>query len=259
MISIIMASYKRPHLLRLSLSAILRFKPLMDYEIIVLNDGIIDKTESICNLFRDKLNIKYLFTGQRNLQGELKPRVAGFALNIGIKQAQGHIVILMCPETLILNNAINTMVKKTEERYDVMTIPNCFFFDEIGIETNRLVSLSNYKLQTVNVNIETFESAEATMPFLMALHKNHLLEIGGYDEDFIGYAGEDNDLIERLIDKGLSYLKAEAFAVHLYHGPHCDGQMHPENPAWVYNWNLFQNKLGIIERNVGREWGKLDG
>ena len=80
-----------------------------------------------------------------------------------------------------------------------------------------------------------------------------------YDEDFTGYAGDDNDFCERLIAKGLTYVRVAGQVVHLFHEGSNDGQMHENNPDWVYNWNLLKGRRGIIVRNVGREWGKIDG
>ena len=59
-VSILLPSFKRPELLNLGLASLLHFKPTIDFEIIVLNDGIIDETENICKQYKESLNIRYI-------------------------------------------------------------------------------------------------------------------------------------------------------------------------------------------------------
>jgi hypothetical protein len=54
----------------------------------------------------------------------------------------------------------------------------------------------------------------------------------------------------------MKYGKLPAKIMHLYHGVRCDAQMHPENPKWVYNYELFLARKDQRIRNIGREWGK---
>jgi GT2 family glycosyltransferase len=219
----------------------------------------------VCDQFREKgLNIKYIFSGQRNLDGVIKSRVSGFALNIGIKQSTGDIIVLSCPEIYHLNNALDTIVRTLIPNPKSMVIPDLLYFDKTSEVTNYLVGLNNDQLK--NPVIDTtklvggdYGRCHVEMNFLMAIYKNEIIEMGGFDEDFTGYAGEDNDFIERLKLKGLLHFRTPASAVHLYHGGHGDGNTHYENPAWVHNWNLLQSRRGTLIRNVGREWGRVNG
>jgi len=259
--SILLPAFKRPHLLNLGLASLQHFKPVVDYEILVLNDGVEDDTEYVCKKYEDSLNIKYIFTGQRNLDGNIKKRVPGFALNIGIKQAQGDAIILSCPEMYHLNNSIDMISKTLEQNQKCMVIPNFVYFDQSNIVTQNLLKQAAFD---TNVNTSllqggNFGSCHCEMPYVFGLMKKELTNIGGYDEDFIGYAGEDCDLIERLKLNGLTYKKVEAEAIHLYHEGTNDGGYHWNNPDWLINWNLLQERKGIIVRNIGKEWGTIDG
>lgn len=262
-VSILLASYKRPTLLNLGLQSILQFKPSFDFEILVMNDGIPDGTEEVCNKFKNELNINYFFTGQRNLNG-IKKRGPAFALNIGIKQASGDIIILSCPEVYHLNKATDIVVNALIQHPMSMVIPQVVLFDQANVFTTQLTKRLNGEATTELLKLDTlvggaYGGGHAGMPFFMAMYKKHLTEIGGYDEDFTGYAGEDNDLIERLQCKGLSHFRTEAQVVHLYHEGANNGLCHWENPAWCFNYKLFMERKGILVRNVGREWGILDG
>ncbi len=95
------------------------------------------------------------------------------------------------------------------------------------------------------------------MPFFMGMWRREFVSIGGYDEDFTGYAGEDNDLVNRLLQNRCRYLRVPAEILHLYHENACDAQTHYENPDWVYNKKMYDARFGQIVRNEGREWGTI--
>lgn len=91
----------------------------------------------------------------------------------------------------------------------------------------------------------------------MALHRSQFIEIGGYDEDLVGIAYDDRDLIDRLLGNGCHYCPTDAATAHLYH-PRAKGYYVGEGPLeWDYNKNLFFSRIGKIVRNEGKEWGKL--
>jgi len=263
-ISIILSSYKRPHLLRLGLSSMVRFRPnIAEHEILVLNDGIPDETENVCKYYSDKLNIRYIFTGKRNLDGIMKKRVSGHTLNIGIKRATGDIIILSNPEIYHLNNAVDILIHYLIHAPKSMVIPNFIYFDRIGTVTSELNALNDEQLMYPYIKTDLlvgglFGEGHCAMPYLMAIYRHEIMTIGGYDEDFTGYAGEDNDFVDRLKLNGVKHLRTPAMAIHLYHEGTGDGSAHWDNPAWVHNYTLLQNRRGILVRNVGREWGKLD-
>ena len=102
--SILITSFMRPHLLRWNLFSLAMQEIGFDFETIVLNDGIPDETEALCREYQDVLNLKYVFTGQRNQGGELLYRVPGFAINIGARIASGDILIISCAEMFHINN-----------------------------------------------------------------------------------------------------------------------------------------------------------
>ena len=259
-ISLIMGSWKRAKLLELGLWSLTRQKINYDLEIIVCNDYLPDETEKVCKQYSDKLNIKYVFTGKRNLNGT-KWRSAGYALNIGVKQSTGDIIILTCPEIVHLNNTINLTTKPLLNNKNIMTIGNCVYFDDTGntiefIQKTRTLDFSEDLLKEIQSDPECKMAVQ--MPYCMGLWKQHYLDIRGYDEDFSGYACEDNDFINRLKLKGLTYHKTEAKVIHLFHGNRCDSKIHWDNPMWAKNYNLFLERKNKIIRNEDRNWGKLE-
>jgi glycosyltransferase involved in cell wall biosynthesis len=264
MVTLLLASFNRPHLLKLGLSSITKFEYPFNLEVIVLNDGLEDETESVCEYYKNKKSnivIKYIFTGQRN-KGGAKKRVPGFALNIGVKQSKHDIIVLSSPEVYHLNNALGGIVPILEQNPLSMVIPKIVYFDQTAETTNYLLALDDSQLLTPVIDTNKlrgglFGECHGEMPYLMAFYKKEFTEIGGYDEDFLGYAGDDSDLIGRFKQKGLVYFKTLAAIVHLWHPGTNDGGFHWGDSAWVYNWNLLNSRKGDIIRNRNREWGQL--
>ena len=258
-VSIVMGSWKRPKLLDLGLWSLTQQTINHDLEIVVCNDYLPDGTEEVCKKYQNKLNIKYVFTGKRNETG-IKWRSAGYALNIGVKQSTGDILILSCPEIVHLNNTIDLIVAPLINSKNIMSIGTSVFFDDTGntiefLQKNKTLDLPKQLRIEIQKDVECKMAVQ--MPYLMGIMKQEFIDIGGYDEDFSGYACEDNDFVGRLKTKGLQYLRSNAEIVHLYHGKRCDSKVHWDNPLWKKNYNLFLNRKNIIVRNKGRQWGIL--
>lgn len=253
-VSIIITTYKRTHLLRWGLYSLSLQTMPYDFETIVVNDGIHDETEEICKEFKEKLNLKYIFTGHRNLEGDPVWRVPGFAINIGVKQSSGDILVICCAEMFHINNTIEKLTQPILDNPKLLGIP--MGKDDRDGALLECIDKSNGLFDEVTYN--HCVNLYTKMPFLMALHRSQFLEIGGYDEDFVGIAYDDRDIIDRLLRNGCSYSQTDAKAVHLYH-TRAQGYYEGEGPPeWEYNKDLFFSRVGKIVRNEGKAWGALD-
>jgi len=250
-VSIIITTFQRTHLLRWGLYSLSLQTMPFEFETIVVNDGLQDETEEICNEFKEKLNLKYIFTGQRNLNGNLVWRVPGFAINIGVKQSSGDILVMCCAEMLHVNDTIARLTAPILANSKLLGIP-------IGKDDRDGALLECINKHDGIFDLATYNNCidlTTTMPFLMALHRSQFMKIGGYDEDFVGIAYDDRDFIDRLLRDGCNYCQTDASTVHLYH-PRADGYYEGGGPPeWDYNKNLFFSRMGKIVRNEGREWG----
>lgn len=252
-VSIIIPSYKRYNLLKWDLLSLSKQEIPFDFETVILNDGILDETEQLCLQYKDKLNIKYFFTGQRNIGGQLIWRIPGFAINIGVKKSEGDVILICCAEMFHVNNTIKLIadVYDSPNSDKILAIPkakddNGRFLQHLEI-TNGNFSIGEYNCQPPLLNVK--------FPFFMAMKKKEFVDIGGYDEDFTGMDYDDNDLVERLVGNGCSYTETEALAIHLWHQRRSCAQ---ETMIKVkHNEDLYLNRKGIIIRNVEKEWGVL--
>lgn len=256
-VSIIIPTFQRPDLLDLGLWSISKQKINEKYEIIVVNDGTEDLTQTVCQQY-DNLNIKYIFSGKRN-RPKLIWRVPGFAINIGIKQAKGDIIILSNPETFYMGDVINRITETVINNPMQMGVPEEVIMDENGKVLDFLKKNRTMKIPD-ELKISELKYADIVyrrqLPYCMSISRDILIEIGGYDEDFIGYAADDDDIIDRLKRYGARFYASNVKVVHLFHGiPPKDKS---KNPDWIYNRDLYFKRKGIIKRNEGKNWGSND-
>lgn len=251
MVSIIISSFLRPHLLKWGLFSLAQQIIPFQFETLVINDGIDDETAGICQEYQKKLNLKYFFTGQRNQASGIKWRVPGFAVNIGVKQSAGPILILSCAEMFHLNGAIAKLTYPVLENKKRIGIP-LGKDDRSGAFLNRLQENNGrYPEQLINY----LPDLNTKLPFLISVSRDEFLAIGGYDEDFTGVAFDDNDLVDRLCLNGCSYCRTDAKTVHLFHPRYVYAT--GESPEWRFNRDLYLAGKNKIIRNENREWGKL--
>lgn len=250
-VSIIIPTYKRCHLLKWGLTSLANQNIPFEFEIILLNDGISDETEHLSSQYEKKLNIKYLFTGKRNLNGNMIWRVPGYALNIGVKHSDGDIIIFCCAEMFHLNNTIEliTSVYDSPNSNKILAIPKAKdddggFLNHIEA-SNGVFTMEMYDNQPPLINVK--------FPFFLAMKRKEFMDIGGYDEDFTGTDYDDEDLVTRLVSNGCTHVETEALAIHLWHPRLAMTQ--ERIPRFNHNKNLFEQRQGIVVRNIGREWG----
>ncbi|MEN6324661.1 MAG: glycosyltransferase family A protein [Syntrophomonas sp.] len=254
-ISVIIPTMQRSHLLKWNLYSLSKQIIPWDFETIVLNDGIQDETENICEKHREQLNLKYVFTGQRNLPDNIVWRVPGFAFNIGVKMSQGDILILCDAEMYHLNDTIAKLVAPLIDNPKLLGIP-------VGYNDANSTFLNSLEEHNGNHNIDLNElengypKIDSSLPYLMSISKNEFLAIGGYDEDFTGVAADDDDLVRRLRANGCIHHQTDAQTIHLYHPRIYSGG---GEGRWDFNLKLFRSRMGRIVRNEGREWGKFEG
>lgn len=252
-VSVIIPTYKRTHLLRWGLESLAKQDITCNYEILVLNDGLVDDTEDLVNQYKDRLNIRYLYTGQRHSPGRTIWRCPGFTINIGVKHTDGDVLIFCCAEMFHLNSTIDllSVVYQTPGTDKILAIPQAKDDDSRFLrqleKSSGNFSIADFNAQPPLENVK--------FPFLLAMRRTEFEGIGGYDEDFTGTDYDDSDLIDRMVANGCTHKETNAMTVHLWH-PRL--VMSAERiPRFKHNEDLYFARKGVIIRNVGRNWGVL--
>lgn len=251
-LSIIIPSFKRADLLKYGLQSLTYQKVSSPFEVIVLNDGVADETQKVCDSFKDKLNIRYIFTGHRNIPDPIW-RIPGFAINIGAKLAHGKYMIIMCPEIYLLDNCLQSMIETMRRNPKGIVIT-------AGKDDQDETFLNNVRQDAPKDKLadlyETMPKLNTEFPFFLGVATEEFVRIGGYDEDFIGNCWDDQDIVMRLKQDGCSYITLRSRIVHLYHS-RLRYESAKIKEMWDYNKDVYDRKLGTIKRNVGRMWGSL--
>jgi len=252
LVSILITSYQRSHLLKWNLYSLLHQDIPFPFEVIVLNDGLPDDTENLCRQFNRTLNLKYVFTGQRNQPEKMIYRVPGFALNIGARLSQGDVLIISCAEMFHLNETIRFLTVPV--RINSKLLATSVGMDDQDGSFLKYVNQhkGNFDQTAYNHNLPKLNTR---LPFLMAINRDEFFNIGGYDEDFTGLAFDDNDLVDRLVNNGCELCMTQAQTVHLYHPRYDTGKDQVDD--YIYNKNLYQQRKGKVIRNQGKPWGKI--
>ena len=258
-VSVIIPTYNRKELLTFGLQSLAKQKVPWPYEIIVLNEYYEDGTREICAPYP---NVRYVMTRPTVPPDNLVWRVPGAAINIGAKLAQAKIIIISCPEIYLLEedvlfNIVNPLLTTSK----VMTY--CIGFDDRNgnildfIRRGLPFTLLPDKGRIPSDRKRGIYSLNTLYPFFMGINREKFISIGGYDEDFLGgYCFDDNDFMDRMELSGCTYLLVSGRILHLYHS-----RLNYKLPAirtfYDKNLSLYKARMGIVNRNVGREWGIL--
>jgi GT2 family glycosyltransferase/organic radical activating enzyme len=240
----------------------------LDLEVLVVNDGLHDETENV-TLHSDAvkgLNTRYIHTGHRH---GLYWRCMGFAANVGIRQATGDVVILSNSDIFHLGNTIKAVVQGSIlDPYALSTLHEVYDDDGLLIQALQATPYDEEESRRLRTTVvdrirrsprpQGFWPCNPDVPFCMAIRREHLMKLRGYDEDFIGVASEDCDLLDRLKKLGCHYRYAPkgCEAVHLHHGRKSIEEL-KALPGFHHNVKLRNERKNDLIRNPNREWGKL--
>lgn len=268
-VSIVLTTYNRSNFLYHALGSISRQDLSgLDLEVLVINDGLHDESESVC-LHSDVaqgLNVRYIHSGKRH---GLYWRCMGYAANVGIRQAYGDVVVLTNSDIYHIGDTIRAVVEGCEQEPMALSTVHQVY-DDPGLlidhlrDNEKLEEGSREAIPEVLEQVRRaprpagFWPCNPDVPFCLAVRREHLMRVGGYDEQMIGSASEDCDLLDRLKAIGCRYRYAQpgVEAIHLYHGRRSIKELEAL-PGFWHNLNLRRKRKTGAKRNVGRVWGRL--
>ncbi|MDM8553603.1 galactosyltransferase-related protein [Desulfococcaceae bacterium HSG7] len=162
------------------------------------------------------------------------PYSRSYAFNAGARIAKGTLLILHDNDMLIPYNYAAQLIEKHNQGYEVINLKRYIFYMNQG-NSDKITSFSKIDLrnapETIIQNLEAGGS--------IAITKQAYFNIGGFDESFIGWGGEDNEFWERAQNCSVwpfTYLPL----VHLWHTPQV-GKVNNKNN----NIDLYQELSAI--------------
>lgn len=173
--SVIIPTYNREKILSRAIDSILA-QTFGDFELIIVDDGSIDKTEELVRNYKDE-RIKYVYkeNGGQNS-----------ALNVGLKEARGRFVAFCDSDDTWMPLKLERTYEKYMEDEDVSVV-YCW----TGIERNGQVELARNDYLEGNVYKEVLTQGYLTSPTFLSCKKSCFETIGEFDLKVINCQDDD--------------------------------------------------------------------
>ncbi|MBN1154078.1 glycosyltransferase [candidate division KSB1 bacterium] len=238
--SVIITAYNRPHLLERALISLAHQSVLPD-ELIVSDDGSQEDILSVLKAFKSQFDRSFIYTRQED---------RGFRLarcrNNGIRASRGDYIIFLDQDLIYTKYFIETLmqqrrigrfctsypVRLSEEQtgnIDIDMITNCQFDSIITSKQHRKIKKQflkdrlYYYLKLTGLRAQGAKLRGGAC----GINRADIVRVNGYDENYIGWGNEDDDLAHRLYRSGIIGINVSynEFPIHLYHEPfHDDGK-----------------------------------
>ncbi|HEX3582942.1 MAG TPA: galactosyltransferase-related protein [Thermoanaerobaculia bacterium] len=130
-------------------------------------------------------------------------------LNEGVAEARGEIVILHDGDTLVPARYAAEVLARARDGFEFIDVKRFTFYLHPE-ETKRI-------FDTAIVRPAPAIVTQNGKGVSIAAARRAYLDIGGFDEDFVGWGGEDNDFWDRVHVHGNAYEFGYLPMIHLYH------------------------------------------
>ena len=231
-ISIVITTYNRANQLRKTFESFVTQPAYKDCEVIVIDDGTDAETPTLCKEY----GVEYVHVGRAGVY-----RNPAQPINIGLRRAQGDIIILQNAECKHSNP--NTIELLTSQ----VTDNNVVFALVIDLLENG----EEYGI--------TYCGKLAQRPFFFcgAMKRSWFVKLRGMDEDYPCGGYDDGDFADRLKHEGVKIVYSD---VKVHHQWHPRPKYSDKAARQVYEQKTAAMAAGKITavRNLGREWGALD-
>lgn len=279
--TLLITTFNRGHLLNNTLQRLANLT--IPDEVLIVDDGSTDNTETIVSNFVGKLPVKYIYNHSPNWT------ICSMARNIGVKNAIGDIIITSEPELLFVTDVVKQMLEEREKYPKQIISAGVIYHAQTntafhpGLITDPLAALKDeivedYIVQPRSYNQSGYvKTINMQATFAALYEKEWLLDVGGWDEGFEGAWGwDDIELCTRLRINGINqHICPEIEALHQWHPhlpPHLQGQASAINEKHMASKKLnevekdifAQKEAGTYKKtdprlvaNKGKEWGVI--
>lgn len=267
-ISVIITTYNKGHLIEKSLATLFSQRLPEDFELVIIDDGSTDDTIERVKRFPFPIHGKQL---KYRYLPYPEPRISCIPRNVGIREATGDIIIFTEPECLHVGDTINELLHKMH-RYPNNTILASQVWTTQRLIAEKIQDLTPQEIlahpyaqmssgDMVNTKAPNNDwaitgDAQCQGGYLFAVRRDWLMEIGGFNERFIGHGFDDLDLFNRLKLRDHEVLGFSDIAViHQWH----DKTFYPYDVVEAMEKNkLMSQKMtdrGKYKVNVAKMWG----
>lgn len=190
-------------------------------------------------LIQDELPdwVRYIHTP---LPDKDMPYSRSWAFNVAAKEAKSDCLIFHDNDMLVPAIYAKDILNYHQQGYDFINLKRFIFYLNKG-SSKKHAEIGDFsgksEVEAIVQNLEAGGSFGAS--------RQAFFEIGGFDEAFIGWGGEDNEFWERANTRKI-YPYGYQPIMHLWHKPQPDKIVDEENSAKALFWNL--NKFPVEER-----------
>ncbi|WP_040949677.1 glycosyltransferase family 2 protein [Gorillibacterium massiliense] len=228
--SIVIPTYNNKRLLANTLEA-LNYQTGFDpgsYEVLVVDDGSDDETEAFIRDIPSAYAFTYLYIPRSANSCRARVRNAGW------KQAKGRFILFLDSDIVVAPDYLADLDRYFQRNPDLLVCSFRYMLREtINQDELRSGELFRRNFQTLeylearhfDCMVSGFNVAALKIPWQfvfscsMALSREHLNELGGFDEGYMGWGMEDTDIGYRAHHMGLPIVCHMGMtALHQFHG-----------------------------------------
>ncbi|WP_027849713.1 glycosyltransferase family 2 protein [Marinospirillum minutulum] len=256
-ISLVITTYNWAEALAVVLDSVINQTVLPD-EVIIADDGSAEPTWKLIKEYKKKLPIPLIHSWQED-----KGFRAAMSRNRAFAKSSGDYIIMIDGD-MVLD-------KKFVQSYKDAILPG-FFIQGGRVITNKKITKriieGGYKPSFFSPGLRNRKNAinsnflsklfsyernndKATRSCNMGVWRKDIVEVNGFNNEFVGWGREDSDFVVRLLNAGKRrlYFKFGGIAYHLYHKENVRNSL-PENDALLKL--TIKNKLIRCVDGVGR-------
>ena len=234
--SVIIPTYNRAELLRRTLDSLTaQTLPTADFEVLVVDDGSSDRTAEVADSYRDRLNLRYFF------QPDEGWRVAQ-ARNVGIAHAAGEVCVMVDSGVVLHSGCLRAHLDSHRQASGPVAVCGYVYgFDCTEPEVELILRTLDLDDPDASIALmrQTGQWADSREPYYarygddfgrlpapwvfywtcnVSASAEQLRSVGGFDEEFRSWGGEDIDLGYRLYLDGAQFvLNRAASSIHYPH------------------------------------------
>lgn len=263
---LLITTYNRSHLLEKSLERLTHLT--LPDEVLIVSDGCTDATKEVCEGFKERLPIRYIYNNNPMWT------TRSLASNIGIKNTDADIIITSEPELLWVSDIIPQMLKQSEEHpEDIVSIGTIYhgqkdsyigdlaFTDPKQFLADSIVE--DYQTEPRPYDTHGFcKTVNMQATFGCLYKRDWLIQLGGWREDFEVWGFDDIELCTRLRIAGHGQvIDKEMEAIHQFHShptPDVMGSAMQRNEQRMKDAHLddiVDKEDPRLIANQGLDWG----
>lgn len=226
--TLIISTYNWPEALELCICSVARQSVLPD-EVIIADDGSDERTAQLIDRMRPQLSVPLVHVWQQDKGfrlGKIRNKAIASASKAYIIQIDGDLILhrhfirdhvrRSRPGTFVTGSRV-ILFKSITERLLAGEKKKIYFFEKCI--KNRLNGLhATWMMRLLTTRYQT-DCVRKLRGCNMAFWKEDLVRVNGYNEAFVDWGREDNEIAARLVNTGVrrQALKFGGIVFHLYH------------------------------------------